>query len=413
MGAEEVETAATQVVRTLRDAGFTAYFAGGWVRDHLLAIPPGDIDIATDAPPTAVMRLFSKTIPVGMAFGSVVVVENGHNFEVTTFRSESGYTDGRHPDQVLFSSAEEDAKRRSFTINGMFYDPLTASILDFVGGKADLAKRLVRAIGNPQERFEEDKLRMLRGVRFAVSLDFELEEKTRQAILACAHKLFPAVAMERVWQEFLKIETPPQFARYLHQLHELGLLTQIFPQLPAGQLPNCTIADLPRETPKVLQIMQLFQTSDLETRLQLCERLKLSRAERQLVELQQQLQEALQKPDLTPTQWAHLYAQPSSELLLEVAACTLPPGGREAFRRLHRQRFDQLAQHIWRIREGRPLVSASALRELGVQPGPEMGLLLREAERLAIDCDLHQASEVIRLLRETPLLRDALNAHEK
>nr|MBA2431960.1 CCA tRNA nucleotidyltransferase [Chthoniobacterales bacterium] len=160
---------AARLVRRLRDAGFTAYYAGGSVRDLVRGEQPKDIDIATDARPEQVQKLFARTYAVGAHFGVIVVLEEGLQFEVATFRSDGAYVDGRRPEAVTFSTAEEDAARRDFTINGMFFDPVCEEVIDFVGGRADLEARVIRAIGKPAQRFAEDRLRMLRAVRFATT----------------------------------------------------------------------------------------------------------------------------------------------------------------------------------------------------------------------------------------------------
>src|SRR5215831_12368243 len=166
---------AVAIVRKLRQKGFIAYFAGGSVRDAFLGKAPKDIDIATNARPEDVSLLFPRTIAVGVQFGVQRVLEQGFEFEVATFRSDGRYVDGRHPLDVRFATAEEDAARRDFTINGMFYDPIDRKLIDFVGGRQDLDHRIIRAIGVPAERFREDGLRLLRAIRFAAHLDFELE----------------------------------------------------------------------------------------------------------------------------------------------------------------------------------------------------------------------------------------------
>src|SRR5258707_1500927 len=173
---------ATKLVRRLRDSGFIAYFAGGCVRDALVGKPPKDIDIATEADPDDVQRLFNRTVAVGVKFGVVRVLEGGFEFEVATFRSDGVYLDGRRPESVTFSSPDEDAKRRDFTINGMFYDPLADQVVDFVRGKSDLENHLVRAIGNPDERFAEDHLRLLRDVRFAAARQLVIQPSSLEAV---------------------------------------------------------------------------------------------------------------------------------------------------------------------------------------------------------------------------------------
>ena len=181
-----METSARKIVSRLREAGHEALFAGGCVRDTLMGKAPHDFDIATSARPEQVQALFPRTVPVGAQFGVILVVEDGREFQVATFRSDGVYLDGRHPQKVTFTTAEGDARRRDFTINGLFYDPIDQRVLDFVGGRNDLEARILRAIGNPAERFAEDKLRPLRGIRLASTLDFEIESATWQAICASA-----------------------------------------------------------------------------------------------------------------------------------------------------------------------------------------------------------------------------------
>ena len=176
------QQAAIEIVRHLQQHGWQALLAGGCVRDMLLGRPAKDYDVATNARPDEVMRLFPRTLKVGAKLGVVIVLTRGRQVEVATFRSEAGYEDGRHPGQVRFTSAAEDAGRRDFTINGMFYDPLRQQVIDYVGGQADLERRIIRTIGDPDERFGEDYLRMLRAVRFSTQLDFPVESATWAAV---------------------------------------------------------------------------------------------------------------------------------------------------------------------------------------------------------------------------------------
>src|SRR2546430_13841785 len=177
-----MEQTGREIVRKLRAAGHVAYYAGGCVRDLLSGKPPKDIDIATDARPEKVQKLFPRTYAVGAHFGVIVVLENGLQFEIATFRSDDVYLDGRRPSEVHFSSPEEDARRRDFTINGMFFDPAKNELIDFVDGRTDLKAKLIRAIGDPTKRFSEDRLRMLRAIRFATVLEFEIEKETWNAL---------------------------------------------------------------------------------------------------------------------------------------------------------------------------------------------------------------------------------------
>src|SRR3989338_2319180 len=171
-----------QIIEILRDAGHEAYWAGGCVRDMLLGIEPKDFDIVTSAKPDEIEKLLKHTIPIGKKFGVILAIQNGHHFEIATFRSDSGYSDGRRPDAVEFTNAKEDALRRDFTINALFYDPIKDKIIDYVGGQVDIRDRLIRFIGNPDERIKEDHLRILRAVRFKNAFDMQYHPDTYQAI---------------------------------------------------------------------------------------------------------------------------------------------------------------------------------------------------------------------------------------
>ncbi|HEV7298581.1 MAG TPA: CCA tRNA nucleotidyltransferase [Tepidisphaeraceae bacterium] len=224
---------AVAVVRRLRDAGHVAYFAGGCVRDELLGLPAKDFDVATDAPPDKVRSLFRNTQAVGASFGVILVRIERSQIEVATFRTDGRYTDGRRPDDVRFSTAQEDAQRRDFTINGMFLDPLTGDVVDYVGGQADLAARRLRAIGNPDERFTEDHLRLLRAVRFAARFGLKIEEATDAAIIQHA-PLLARISPERIAEELRRMLTPATRDRAYHLLREYGLLDVILRFLPAA-----------------------------------------------------------------------------------------------------------------------------------------------------------------------------------
>ncbi len=232
---------AAGIVRRLQTAGFAAYWVGGCVRDYLLGREPQDYDVATSAVPDQIEALFARTIPVGRKFGVIIVLENGHEFQVATFRAEADYQDGRHPEQVTFSNAQADASRRDFTVNGLFYDPVRDELHDWVGGEADLRAKLLRTIGSPDERFAEDHLRLLRAVRFAAQLDFQIEERTFAALRANAPSI-STVSAERIREELMKLFRPPHAARGLDLLRDSGLLEQVLPEIAAmihcDQSPN-------------------------------------------------------------------------------------------------------------------------------------------------------------------------------
>jgi poly(A) polymerase len=221
---------AAAVVQRLADAGYPAYFAGGTVRDMRLGGTPSDIDIATAAPPDVIASLFERTIPVGAYFGVLVVVQEGEPFEVATFRSEGPYRDGRRPAWVSPADARADVARRDFTVNGLLYDPIKGEVLDWVEGQKDLERRLIRSIGEPHQRLAEDKLRMLRAVRLAANLDFQIEEATGEAIREMAGEI-QVVSGERIRNELVKILTGPHPDEGLLLLDRYGLLEPILPEV--------------------------------------------------------------------------------------------------------------------------------------------------------------------------------------
>lgn len=225
---------ASEVVKTLRTSGHVAYFAGGCVRDLLMGHEPKDYDVATDAHPQKVRSLFKNTQAVGAAFGVILVRFGRSVVEVATFRSEGKYLDGRRPSEVHFTTAEEDAKRRDFTINGLFLDPATNDVIDYVGGRTDLTALLVRAIGVPDERFEEDHLRLLRAIRFAARFGFEIEPVTAAAISRHAHHLI-RISPERIADELrqmLSSTTRVRAAELLEQFKLLPIIWRFMRQPP-------------------------------------------------------------------------------------------------------------------------------------------------------------------------------------
>jgi poly(A) polymerase len=241
---------AVEIVRRLQTAGFSAFWVGGCVRDFLLGREPQDYDIATSARPEQVEKLFKRTVAVGRKFGVMVVIENGRPFQVATYRAEADYRDGRHPEQVTFGDAQADAQRRDFTVNGLFYDPIAEKLHDWVGGEKDLRAKIIRTIGVSEERFAEDHLRLLRAVRFAAQLGFEIEPQTFAAINRLAPKI-ELISAERIRDELVKLFSPDKVgqasslsinrhdacsttaARGLVLLLKSGLLPGVLPELVA------------------------------------------------------------------------------------------------------------------------------------------------------------------------------------
>ena len=227
-------TIATKVVRRLQEAGFASYFAGGCVRDGLMGRMPKDYDIATAAHPNDVVKLFPKSRKVGAAFGVILVFSGGRTVEVATFRTDGVYEDGRRPSCVHFTNAKEDALRRDFSCNGLFFDPLTGTILDFVGGQQDIKDKLLRAIGDPARRFAEDHLRMMRAVRFAARLNFSIHCDTWAAMRTLAPNL-QLISRERIGQELRFMLAHSARVQAVDMLVRSGLLAQIWPVPIAAQ----------------------------------------------------------------------------------------------------------------------------------------------------------------------------------
>lgn len=409
----DIRQCATEIVTTLVRAGYIAYFAGGWVRDYIMQHPSDDIDIATSAPPEKIIELFPHTIKVGLAFGIVIVVLKGHQYEVATFRKDIGSVGGRHPEKIELSNPKEDALRRDFTINGMFYDPLEGKIYDYVHGQEDIKRKIIRTIGDPHERFVEDRLRMIRAIRFAARFGFSIDPATWQAIKENAHTLFPSVAMERIWQEFNKMAKFPRFDWAIIEMHRTGLLGVIFPSLQ--NLPLSVIEDrvaffsqFPKGAPVILFLMELFPETSLEELLELCQYLRTSVQEGKLVEFTHRGKILLEQEEAEPhgiegIEWAYFYAHRMFHTTFEVIAARYPEEERGILMERHQKRRERLLPHIQRLVEKRPLVTAAILQDYGIAPGKTMGDLLRAAEHAAITHDIHDPEVVIKLLKEMPL----------
>src|SRR5436190_14091846 len=221
---------AIDIIRELRKRGHEAYLVGGCVRDMVMQIEPADYDIATSAKPEEIINIFPRTEGIGAQFGVVLVIHRGHPFEVATFRSDEAYIDGRRPTGVVFTDARQDVLRRDFTINGLLFDPISGEVIDYVNGRADIEAKVVRAIGDPHARFEEDKLRVLRAIRFGARLGYTVEPATWEAVRQMSPKIHQ-VSSERIRDELNRILTEGQAARGMRMLEESGLREQVLPDL--------------------------------------------------------------------------------------------------------------------------------------------------------------------------------------
>ncbi|MGI9087718.1 MAG: CCA tRNA nucleotidyltransferase [Chthoniobacterales bacterium] len=427
----DMQKIARELVARLRQNGHVAYFAGGCVRDLLRGQAPKDIDIATDARPEQVQKIFARTYAVGAHFGVIVVLENGLQFEVATFRSDGAYLDGRRPTEVHFASAEEDAQRRDFTINGMFFDPTADEVIDFVGGRGDLAAGLVRAIGDPEARFAEDRLRMLRAVRFATVLEFEIEGATWSALVRAA----PAIAeisAERIREELVRIFLSPQRARGWDLLNASGLMAVVLPELaamkgceqppqfhPEGDVFRHTrimLGMLPAQVSLPLVLSVLFHdigkppTSmvDPDGRIRfnghdrvgaemteaLMQRLRFSRAETEgTVEAVRQHMVFKDVPKMRVAKLKRFMARPTfqDELELHRVDCASSHAMMDNYEFLLRKREEFANEPIIPP----PLVRGADLIALGFRPGPLFGEILEAAETRQLEGEFKDREDAL------------------
>lgn len=399
-------TAALAIVHKLLDQGYEAYFAGGWVRDCLLGKPLADIDIATSASPDCVQRLFAKTHPIGAHFGCIIVVEEGLNFEVASFRRDEVYLDGRHPAKWTFGSAREDANRRDFTVNGLFYDVTRHCVLDFVGGLTDLQDKRLCCIGDPMARFEEDKLRVLRCARLAAQLDFSIDETTAHAAAMRSQEVHGAVSRERIWAELEKIAHGPDPKRGFTLLFTLSLGSILFgDEGTSSKIPPpavATFANWPAKSPLIYYLLSLWSTpgalpsfskSEARTFEFLATHFPLTRLDRRRIALWWAVQRlaAFDFPPSKRSLWCSLIADAQFDLCFGALSALAD----RQFALEHQKWRSDLAPHIRRRQEVNPLVTAKDLCLRGIIPGKQMGHLLERAIEIAESLDLHTKDAVL------------------
>ncbi len=386
---------AMALVRALRGAGHVAYFAGGCVRDLLLNLDPKDYDVATDALPEKVRALFRNTQAVGQAFGVILVRLGRSVIEVATFRSDGEYVDGRRPSEVRFTTAEEDAKRRDFTINGLFLDPIDNRVLDYVGGREDLGNRLLRAIGEPDSRFEEDHLRLLRAVRFAARFELEIEPKTRAAIIHHAPRL-ARISPERVGEEMRLMLTPISRVKAREHLGELGLLPvilrfmdeksvssireaktdyRLFKEVgldePIGfglALAALTLDDRRNRGGEAAQLSNLLKPTEIRVSVQACRRsMKISNAESEAMFEAMEVGHLLRNDSPSVATLKRFLARPSSRDARTLLDALLRAGENSNRIPWLQEQFLKLEQTDY---SPPPFVTGDDLTAAGLSPGP-------------------------------------------
>lgn len=426
--------AVDQIVRRLRAHGFQAYLVGGCVRDMVMGREPKDYDVATDAVPDQVLELFPEGLAVGAQFGVIVVPRESGNIEITTFRSDGRYSDGRHPDDVRYAkTAEEDVSRRDFTINGLLYDPEEKRLLDYVGGQEDIRARRLRTIGDPLTRFSEDRLRMLRAVRFAAGFQFTLDASAKNAIRTLAPQI-ESVSAERVRDEILRILTEGQARRGFELLDETGLLGRILPEVKAMQgveqppefhpegdvwvhtllmleqlrAPSATLAmgvllhDVGKPpTFSVRERIRFDRHSEVgaEMAKQICLRLRLSSKDTERVtELVRNHLRFKDFPQMRRSNQLRFLRMEGFEEHLELHRldCLSSHGDLTNYR-LAKQMFEEMpAEEI----SPAPLLRGADLIAQGYTPGPQFKEILRAVEDAQLEGKIHTPAEALALVSE-------------
>lgn len=398
---------AIEIVHKLRAAGHTALFAGGCVRDALLGRQPKDYDVATTAHPEQVRSLFGhrRTLAVGASFGVIMVLgpKNAGQVEVATFRSEGPYLDGRRPSNVVFCTPEEDARRRDFTINGMFYDPVDQRVLDFVGGEKDLQERIVRAIGNPHDRVREDKLRMLRAVRFTANLDFELDAGTADAVREMSSELV-VVSAERIAQELKKMLVDRHRRRAVTLAEDVNLIRVIFPELDDVRkqsdwkqvLDSLHLLHHPRF--ELCMAVLLGPVQDSSIVVSFCRRLKLSNDETDRIKWLHANRNSLNNAaQLTLAELKRTLSHTCRDDLLESLRATRTA----ASEGLEPYEFCQafLSQTPADVLDPVPLITGDDLIRMGMKPGPRFKSLLLTIRDAQLNLELNSRAEAIEMVQ--------------
>ncbi|MEQ8849552.1 CCA tRNA nucleotidyltransferase [Botrimarina sp.] len=385
--ADDQREFALEVVRRLRNAGRQALWAGGCVRDRLLGKAPKDYDVATDAPPDAVRDLFGRrrTVAVGAAFGVITVLgkRGAAPIEVATFRSDDAYVDGRRPSGVRYTSAEEDAKRRDFTINGLFYDPIGGRVIDYVGGRDDLAAGVVRAIGVADERFAEDRLRMLRAVRFAASLGFELDPATAKAIRGHADAI-AQVSPERIGAEVKRVLTESDPPRGLVLMRQVGLLRHTLGELDSAgpeALAAATgrLARLTEPSAPLALAAALADAATPAEAVAVAKRLRWTNKEQDLAAWLLAGRGAL--ADAPRAAWSDVQPLLAAEGGADLVALHAADGASQADLDFCRQRLAWPRDRL----DPPPLLVGADLIAAGRRPGPGFAALLAAARRAQLD----------------------------
>lgn len=391
--------AAIKIIKRLHSKGYEALLAGGCVRDMLLGRRAKDYDVATDARPKDVIKLFKRTLKVGAKFGVVIILIEDKQIEVATFRTETDYVDGRHPSAVKFATAAEDATRRDFTINGMFYNPLNREVIDYVGGQVDLKKQRIRTIGKAQERFGEDYLRMLRAVRFSAQLDFAIEPKTFSAVRRNA-KNITKISGERIAMELEGILVSPNRSAGMKLLIKSGLAKEIFPGFTSKkeELAVRVLGKLRKKIDFPLGLAALFAGCTTKFALDSCKLLKLSRNQTKHIKFLLSNRDKLFDKEMSLAQLKMLVSEAYFEDLYELQKA-IQKGQRKSISALVnlRKRINALGDIELKPK---PLLDGYDLMRLGATAGPSLGQLAQEMYIAQLEGNLQRKEQAKKWARK-------------
>jgi poly(A) polymerase len=389
---------ATEIVKQLRSHGHEAYFVGGCVRDMVMKMEPADYDIATSALPEQIMKIFPRTEAIGAQFGVVLVIQRGHPFEVATFRSDQAYVDGRRPTGVVFTDAKQDVLRRDFTINGLLYDPITQVVTDYVNGRADIDAKIVRAIGDPHARFEEDKLRILRAIRFGARLGYTIEPATWDAVKAMARKIHQ-VSSERIREELTRVLTEGQAVRGMQMLHESGLRAEILPELEWNEHIESSLQFVSRGAAADFAFGVLLHHTPVRDVERIVERLKFSRAEmHHIAALVENLPRFSEVQQMSVSRLKRFFRTDRFEDHMELARIHALAAKQEPVN------YAYVVRHrmLWSDAEIWPalLVTGNDLIGMGFAPGPRFKEILTRIEDEQLEGRLTTPEEALRYIEK-------------
>ncbi len=438
-----------EIIKQLKKAGHEAYWAGGCVRDMLLGTEPKDFDIVTSAKPDQIEDLLEHTIPVGKQFGVILAIKNGHKFEIATFRSDSGYSDGRRPDAVTFTNAKEDAFRRDFTINGMFYDPVADKVIDYVGGQKDLEARLIRFIGDPEKRIMEDHLRILRAIRFKNEYDFQYEPKTYEAIVRNA-LYADKVSNERIGVELNKmiLSTPPSAP--FNDMEDTQVLKEIIPELlkmkgcaqpyeyhREGDVWNhamMAIDSLPQTASLAVRWAVLLHDIGKPDTFNLEERIRFDMHVKKSAELAKKILDRLKCPrkfiaevcwliehhmmmmplvEMSEGRKLHWFLHPWFLNLMQVFKADIEGTEPKDFT-LYEKIFELYRESVQRMpKEPEPLITGKEVMEtLGISPGERVGRVLQELREKQLGGEISTKRQAVSLLKKIKKIETALEKNK-